>query len=1688
MLPLAVSGVLALAGCAERPDGGRGEGVRAASQALQGDPDLVISAVSGPPSVMPWGDFEASVTVCNEGESPSYGVNVEIHLSEDADVTGADPFVGSGGTPYLEPGQCASLNLPAFVQEPGVVHLGAIVDPYDQTPEAEEGNNAAAGGLIVVGWGPDLVVSAVSGPPSALSGSALDVAVTVCNQGTASSYGSSAEVWLSADDEITPSDQLLGTAWLGPLEAAECLEIAVPASLYAPDGAYHLGAVLDAQDFVEELIETNNSAAAGDLIGLGWAPDVVVAAVSGPPSAMPGSGFIVSATVCNQGTAPLNGAQVAARLSDDDEITELDDLLGTAWISSLDAGQCAGAEINTGAWVPEGAYRLGAIASAGAGAELIESNNAAAGDLIGIGGYPDLIVSAVSAPPSVVPGGSFDVAVTLCNQGTTPAYGTGVEVRLSTDAGITLTDPLVGSSWTGYLDAGQCADLVVPAHASVSDAVYRVGAIADPYGNVDELLEANNALAGGQLGVGWAPDLVVASVSGPPSATAGTPFNVTTVVCNQGTEPSSGAYLQVRLSTDAAISELDPPLGGGAVPPLEVGQCASVVVQAQAYGPDGVYRIGAIVMGGNELNTSNNTAVDELMGVGWAPDVVIAAVSGPPSAMPGSGFIVSATVCNQGTALLNGAQIVARLSADDTISELDQPLGLAWVNALDAGQCAEVEIQAGASAPEGAYRLGAIAFAGGGVELVGSNNAAAGDLIGIGGYPDLIVTAVSAPPSVVPGGNFEVAVTLCNQGTTPAYGTGVEVRLSTDAGITLTDPLVGSSWTGYLDAGQCADLIVPAHASVNDAVYRVGAIADPYGNVDELLEANNALAGGPLGVGWAPDLVVASVSGPPSTTAGTPFDVTAVVCNQGTEPSSGAHLQVRLSTDAAISPFDPPLGGAPVPPLEVGQCASVVVQTQAYGPDGVYRIGAIVMGGYELNTSNNTAVDELIGLGWAPDVVIAAVSGPPSAMIGSGFIVSATVCNQGTAPLNGAQVVARLSADDTITELDQPLGLAWVSALDAGQCAEVEIQAGASTPEGAYRLGAIASAGSGVELVESNNAAAGDLIGIGGYPDLIVTAVSAPPSVVPGGNFDVAVTLCNQGTTPAYGTGVEVRLSTDAGITLADPLVGSSWTGYLDAGQCADLVVPAHASVNDAVYRVGAIADPYGNVHELLEANNALAGGPLAVGWAPDLVIASVSGPPSTTAGTPFNVTAEICNQGTEPSSGAHLQVRLSTDAAISQSDPPLGGAPVPPIGVGQCASVVVQTQAYGPDGVYRIGAIVMGGYELNTSNNTAAAERLGLGWAPDVVVAAVSGPPSAMPGSGFIVSATVCNQGTAPLNGAQVAARLSADDTITELDQPLGTAWINALDAGQCAEVEIHAGASAPEGAYRLGAIAFAGGSVELVGSNNAAAGNQIGIGGYPDLIISAVSAPPSVAPGGNFDVAVTLCNQGTTPAYGTGVEVRLSTDAGITLADSLVGTSWTGYLDAGQCADLVVPAHASVNDAVYRVGVIADPYGNVHELLEANNGLAGGPLGVGWAPDLVIASVSGPPSTTAGTPFNVTAVICNQGTEPSSGAHLEMRLSSDAAISPVDPPLGGAPVPPIDVGQCASVVVQTQAYGPDGAYRIGAIVMGGYELTTSNNSAMSAPFGMKRDQPPGNRAPPGGGGIRGSRDPAALSGAQGL
>jgi hypothetical protein len=597
---------------------------------------------------------------------------------------------------------------------------------------------------------PDLWVSSVSAPASAVSSSGSFVTVTACNQG-AGSAGSRVNVYLSSDTSITAADTLVGSASTGTLHAQQCATLHV--KMAGPEGLtrglFYVGALVDPNDAVSEASETNN-ARAGMRMALGSGADLTVAQVSGPESLQPSARFETAVTVCNTGTAAAPG-HVEVYLSEDAAVTAADFRVGSGATQVLSEGQCSTVRVDSVASVPEGAWHVGAwVNRAQAVGELTDSNNLRVGHTVTVGRGPDFTVSAVSGPASLVGGGTEPAGfqATVCNVGTL-AGSTEVEVYLSEDAALTAEDARVGSAAVEALEPGQCTPVSVSGPVAVNSGRRFVAAWVDGAARVTELREDNNTRFGNRPSVGSGPDLVVSEVRGPRSVSAEEQVSAVAKVCNQGTARSAGAEVAFYLSLDTTVTTADVVLGTAPVAGLEVGECAPVKVAGAVKVEAGSWYVGASVDSGYavaELSESNNARTGELLGVGAGADLMISSVTAPARVRSEEPFTSQVTVCNQGTRPMSaGTRVNVYLSLDAGISAADRQLGEVAVPALGVGQCEVASVAVSAGVPEGSWYVGALVDRDGGEpELIEDNNVRVGGGLVVGNVKDSALTVREA--------------------------------------------------------------------------------------------------------------------------------------------------------------------------------------------------------------------------------------------------------------------------------------------------------------------------------------------------------------------------------------------------------------------------------------------------------------------------------------------------------------------------------------------------------------------------------------------------------------------------------------------------------------------------------------------------------------------------------------------------------------------------------------------------------------------------------------------------------------------------------------------------------------------------------------------------------------------------------
>jgi subtilase family serine protease len=246
--------------------------------------DLTPTAVSGPVAAATGQSVTFNGTVRNQGQAATSGnVEVGFYVSTDTTITTVDTLVGKVTVAPIAAGASVPVTLTAALNtalKAGNYYVGTIVDPGALVTESVETNNALAGNAITVTYGPDLIVTAVSGPATANRGQQVTLNGTVFNQGVGAlgslsdqNVGATASTvrlgfYLSTNNTITANDTRVGAVDIGPLPAGQSkplsAAITLPSSLKA--GTYYLGAIADFSNGIAETNEVNNARAGATIV------------------------------------------------------------------------------------------------------------------------------------------------------------------------------------------------------------------------------------------------------------------------------------------------------------------------------------------------------------------------------------------------------------------------------------------------------------------------------------------------------------------------------------------------------------------------------------------------------------------------------------------------------------------------------------------------------------------------------------------------------------------------------------------------------------------------------------------------------------------------------------------------------------------------------------------------------------------------------------------------------------------------------------------------------------------------------------------------------------------------------------------------------------------------------------------------------------------------------------------------------------------------------------------------------------------------------------------------------------------------------------------------------------------------------------------------------------------------------
>jgi subtilase family serine protease len=233
-----------------------------ASGAIKVGPDLTVTTITVPSLGEAGAALTVSDTVKNQGGGASGPTERAFYLSSNSTLDGADVELGRRPVPALAASasfaSTESLTLPASL-ETGSYYILAVVDPANGVVETTESNNLRASGALKVG--PDLVVSALTGPSRAPRGATISVTETTRNQGAGVASASLTRYYLSLNTSVDATDLLLAARAVPALGTGGSSSIATPLTIPAgtATGLYYLIARTDDAGVVVETTETNNT-------------------------------------------------------------------------------------------------------------------------------------------------------------------------------------------------------------------------------------------------------------------------------------------------------------------------------------------------------------------------------------------------------------------------------------------------------------------------------------------------------------------------------------------------------------------------------------------------------------------------------------------------------------------------------------------------------------------------------------------------------------------------------------------------------------------------------------------------------------------------------------------------------------------------------------------------------------------------------------------------------------------------------------------------------------------------------------------------------------------------------------------------------------------------------------------------------------------------------------------------------------------------------------------------------------------------------------------------------------------------------------------------------------------------------------------------------------------------------------
>ena len=902
-----------------------------ADLALQGTSLSLLSVVAG-------GNTFANSTITNLSGATASSSTVGYYLSTDAVLDAADQLLGSSPGFALAVGQfsqrSASLQIPLGTA-PGNYFVLFVADHLNQVPESNENNNVTPVNITVTPPSIDLTIQQAGVNPLNLavgSTNPLSMNCSINNQGNAVASSSSVGFYFSTNATLDAADQLLTSAFGGPLSSNFSSFRSGTAGLppgVAP-GTYFILFVADYQNQVAETNENNNVSAVSFTVSPPGVDLVIIQEQLFPSATVAGNFVQLNCAVANQGNIQANSSTAGFYLSVNQIFDASDVLLATAPGGALPANQTSFRSANPQVPVgtaPGNYFVLFVADPLNVVTEVNEANNVRSLPLTVTAPTIDLLVSGTFLNlTSVAPGGSTGASCTLINQGNAVANPATVGYYLSTNTVLDASDVLLANttgSVFGFSSTQRFASLTVPPGTAVGS--YFVLFVADYLGQITETNENNNVTASPLQVVAPGVDLLIQQAFlSTFSAAPGANLNANCSIVNVGNSVAASSTVGYYLSTNTVLDASDVLLNTVTGFALAGGQSAQrfanlTVPLGTAAGSYFVLFVADPQGQVSETNENNNVTASPLQVVAPGIDLLIQqAFISTSSAAPGFIFGANCDIVNAGNSTAASSTVGYYLSTNQLLDASDVLLSTATGFGLPGGQSAQrfanLTVPTGTAA--GSYFVLFVADPQGQVtETNENNNVATQPLTITGPFLGTVVpfsgsaTVTTCTATIYDHGGFGDYANNANGTLTILPATpGARVRLTFNSFVvesccdrlniydgpdaqspllvSLTSlpvgPIVATNASGVLTLVFTSDFSVTA--SGFEAA--VSCVAPPQ-----------------------PDLLLTQIGASPSSVAaGNPVSLSSVVANQGAGPASSSAVGFYLSVDQLLDASDRSLG------------------------------------------------------------------------------------------------------------------------------------------------------------------------------------------------------------------------------------------------------------------------------------------------------------------------------------------------------------------------------------------------------------------------------------------------------------------------------------------------------------------------------------------------------------------------------------------------------------------------------------------------------------------------------------------------------------------------------------------------------------------------------------------------------------